>query len=76
MAGTLKGFPVKTSEMYQKLKPELHSSVTTLLQTNQLDHFIDSDTGTEITCFQVAIFSIVVDCVRDQNTLLAIQLLN
>lgn len=60
--------------MHQKLEPELHSSVTKLLQTNELDHFIDSETGFKIMCFQVAIFSIDVGSVRDQNAVLAIQL--
>lgn len=55
-AGTLKGFPVKTSEIYQKLKPELHSSVTKLLQTNQLDHFTDSDTGHQDNMFSGCYF--------------------
>lgn len=55
------------SETCQKLEPELHSSVTKLLQTNKLDHLIDSDMGSKITCFQVAIFSINVDAIREQK---------
>lgn len=49
--GTLKGFLFKTFEMYQKLEPELHSSMTKLPQTNELDDFIDSDMGSNIVCF-------------------------
>lgn len=74
-AGTLKGFAVKTSEIYQKLEPERHSSVTKLLQTNELDPFIHSGTGTKIMCFQVAICITAVDSINtDQNAILAIQL--
>lgn len=54
--------------MYQKLEPELHGSVTKLLQTNELDHFIDSDTDTKITCFQVAIFSSDMDSNMDMDS--------
>lgn len=75
-AGTLKGFPFKTSHVCQMLEPELHSSVAKLLETNELDHFIDSETGIKTKCFQVAIFRIAMDSVRDQNGVLAIQLLN
>jgi len=75
-AHILKGFSVKISENSQKLELDLHSSVTKLLQTNELDYFIDSDMGSKIRCFQAAIFSIDVDSIRDQNAVLAIQLLN
>lgn len=74
--GTLKGFPFKTSPVCQMLEPELHSSVAKLLETNELDHFIDSETGIKSKCFQDAIFRIGMDSVRDQNAVLAIQLLN
>lgn len=67
-AGTLKGFPFKTSRVYQMLEPELHSSVAKLLETNELD----SETGIKTKCFHVAIFSIAMDSVRDQNAALAI----
>lgn len=58
------------------LESELHSSVAKLLKTNELHHFIDSETGIKAKCFQVAIFRIGMDSVRDQNVVLAIQLLN
>lgn len=64
-AGTLKGFPFKTSHVCQMFEPELHSSVAKLLETNELDHFIDSETGIKTKCFQVAIFRIGMDSVRD-----------
>lgn len=57
-AGTLKGFPFKTSHVYQMLEPELHSSVTKTkpLKTNELDHFIDSETSIKTKCFQGCYF--------------------
>lgn len=55
------------SETCQKLEPEFHSSVTKLLQTNELDHFIDSDMDSNTICFQAAIFSIDVDIIREQK---------
>lgn len=58
------------------LEPEVHSPVAKLLETNELDHFIDSETGIKTKCFQAAIFRIGMDSVRDQNAVLAIQLFN